>query len=94
MAGAADLGLKIPGQVSAARRSEDGAELPIQTSAFGDQRRGGQIGDVLGQGEHGSQPELQAPGYGVVAGLDSVGDVAGEMGKAGLVLGPCPCWAV
>jgi hypothetical protein len=45
---------------------------------------------VLGQGEHGSQPELQTPGYGIIARFDDVGDIAGEMGEAGLMRGGVP----
>ena len=85
IAGAADLGLEGSGQIAAARRGEDGAELPIQAQALGRQRRSGQIGDVLGEGEDVSQPELQAPGHGIVAGLDAIGDVGGEMREAGLM---------
>ncbi len=40
---------------------------------------------MFGQGEHVSQPELQAPGYGVIADLDNVGDVEGQMRQVGLV---------
>lgn len=43
-----DLGLQITRQIAAARRGGDGAELAIQTPALGGQRRGSQIGDVLG----------------------------------------------
>lgn len=82
-----DLGLQVAGQVAVARRGEDGAELSIQGPALGGERRGGQVGDALGQGEYGSQPELQSPGHGIVADLDDVCDVAGEMGEAGLVHG-------
>lgn len=57
---------------------------------FGSKRRGGQIGDALGYGEDGLQPELQTPGHGIIAGLDGVGDVAGEMGEADLMYGGVP----
>ena len=65
-------------QVAVVGRGEDGAELAIQTPALGCQGGSGEIGDALCQDEHGLQPELQAPGHGVVAGLDDVGDVSGE----------------
>ena len=84
-ASAADLGLPVAVQVAAARRGEDGAKLPIQVPSLGCQRRGGQVGDALGQGEHGVQPMPQTPGDGIVAGLDDVGHVTGEMGEAGRV---------
>ena len=90
MASPTNLSLQVAGQVAAAWRGEDGAELPIQAPALGGQRRGGQVGDVLGQGEHGSQPELQTPGYGIIARFDDVGDIAGEMGEAGLMRGGVP----
>ena len=38
IASPADLGLEGSGQVAAARRGEDGAELPIQAPALGRQR--------------------------------------------------------
>ena len=81
IASAADLGLEGSGQVAAARCAEDVAELSIQAPTLGGQRRGGQVGDALGQGEHGLQPELQPPGHGVVAHFDAIGDVPGEMGE-------------
>ena len=42
---------------------------------------------ALSQGKHGSQPELQTPGHGIVAGFGDVGDIARQMGQAGLMLG-------
>lgn len=77
IASAADLGLQLAGQVTAARCGQDGAVLPIQAPALGRERRGSQVGHAPGQGEHASQPELQAPGDGIVAELDDIGDVAG-----------------
>ena len=61
--------------------------MSIQASALGRQGRGGQGGDAPGQGEDVLQQELQAPGDGIVADLDDVGDVARQMRQAGLVLG-------
>src|SRR4029079_18985638 len=42
---AADLGLYVAAQITAARRGEDGTQLPIQAAALGRERRGGQVGD-------------------------------------------------
>src|SRR4051794_39379833 len=42
IASAADPGLQVTGQVTAARRGEDGPKLPIQAPALGGQCRGGQ----------------------------------------------------
>lgn len=92
--GSVDIGLQVAGQVAAARRGEYGPESSVEAPALGCQGRGGQGGDALGQGEHGGQPELQTPGHRIVARLDDEGDVAGEMGEAGLVLRllPEPDW--
>ena len=49
MASPTNLGRQVAGQVTAARRGEGGAEVSIQVPALGGQRRGGQVGDVLGQ---------------------------------------------
>ena len=64
IAGTADLGLEGLGQIAAAWFGENGPELPIQAPALGGQCRGSQIGDVLGQGEHGGQPSCRRQGTG------------------------------
>ena len=52
IASPADFGLEGSGQVAAAWRGEDGAELAIQAPALARQGRGAEVGDALGQGEH------------------------------------------
>lgn len=81
----ADLGLEGSGQLAATLPGEDGPELSVEAPALGGERRGGELRAALGQGAYRLQLELQPPGHGVIAGLDDVGDVAGEMGEVGLV---------
>src|SRR4051794_8567939 len=81
----ADLGLERPRQVATACGDEDGGQLPVEASALGGQCRSRQAGDLPGEGEDRIQPDLEAPGHRVVAGLDGVGDVARQMRQAGLV---------
>lgn len=48
IAGAADLGLEIAGQITSAQRGEDGTELPIHVPALGRERRSVEVCYALG----------------------------------------------
>ncbi len=87
VAGPADLGLQRARQVAGARGRKDAGELALQRSTLGGQRRRRQFRDALSQRERYVEPEPQAPGRKIVAALDGIGNVAGEMGQTGL--DPC-----
>ena len=69
-----------------ARGGQDRRQPALQSSALGGQRRGGQVGDALGQGEHGlAARACRRKGTGSSLASTRVGDVAGQMRQAGLL---------
>ena len=83
--GPPELVLDHPGQVAGCRGVEDILEGPFQgASPCGDGRDGEGL-DVAGQAEGLVQPQLEPHRQNVVAGLDRIGDIAGQMSQAGLV---------
>ena len=85
IAGAPELVLKVAGQIAGRRRGQDIVQTSLQGPALAGDGRGGEGFDTVGQGEGPVQPELEPRGQDILARLVGIGDVAGEMGQAGLV---------
>ncbi len=85
VAGAAHPVLDVARQVADGRSGEDVVEGALQLAALGGHRRGRRRGDGPRQGEGSVEPQLEPQGEGVVAGVERVGDVTGEVRQTGLL---------
>ena len=83
--GAGEPVAELGRQIARCRRRDDVVDGSLKRASLGGNRGWCQTGDVPGQAERLVQPWLEAHRQEVLAVLERIGDIACEMGEAGLV---------
>ena len=77
--------LDVAGELAGGRGGQDVIETSLQSAPLGGDGRRGEASDIVSEGKSLLQPKSQARRQDFLARLVGIGDVSGEMGKAGLV---------